>query len=220
MANNNPPSYPPPPIPPPPPPGAKKTNPLIWILGILAVLVVLFSLAFVVIGVFVVHKVKQAADKVTMNSSDDKDRTKVSVEADGKKATITAGSGEDGKGVLEVQSSDGSVKIGGGGSIPSWVPSYPGAKPMVNFSARGNDAESGSYRFETSDAADKVAAYYSDKLKEKGFKITSNVSGQLSGLGGNMIAAENEDKSRTVLVTVGNASGSGNMVNVVFTSKR
>lgn len=247
----NPPQYVP--VPGPPAPGPKKTNPIVWILGIIVAFVVLGMLGLFVVGVMVAHKVKKMADNpgvevtkmiasmnpdvsvvstddergtitirdkktgktVTMNFNDAR-KGKFSFDSDGEHATINAF--PDGKGGIEIASEDGSVKIGSGGKVPGWVPVYPGAEAHVNFSAQGKDGASGTFQFETADAPEKVAAFYSDRLKEQGLKITGNISGQVNEQSGSMLTAENDQKTRTVLLTIGRSEGK-NTVNVVFTSK-
>jgi hypothetical protein len=161
---------------------------------------------------------KKTGKTITMNFEDAKNGKFVFSDEDGKQSTITASGGADGKGTFEVNSSEGSFKMGAGGKLPAWVPVYPGSTPKANFSARGKEGESGSFQFATKDSAEKVAAFYNGKLKSDGFKITGSFAGQVTDQSGSMITAEDASNNHTLVVTVGH-DGDGSTVNVTFAAK-
>jgi len=79
------------------------------------------------------------------------------------------------------------------------------------------EEEGGTYTFNTPDAVKDVMSFYDQKLQQAGFKITSrtaNVDGPSHAL-----AAEDADKKRSVVVTLGSADG-GTNVNVLFEVKK
>jgi len=103
----------------------------------------------------------------------------------------------------------GGVFFGGGeGKMPSWVPTYPGAKAEGNMTASGQSddgmGEGGVVTFSTPDPASSVTAFYQSKIRELGMKMDLT---QLSDSGG-MVMGEDEAGKRTLHVMV--AGGSGN----------
>ncbi len=158
---------------------------------------------------------KQTNETVTMNFDDIKNG-KMVVKSNGKEATIQA-HGTDQNGGVEINSSDGTVKIGSGtnAKVPAWVPVYPGVTPQVNFSMQGKDGDGGTFQFQTNDPPADVLAYYQKGLREAGFKITSNISGNAAASSGAMLTAEDASSKRTIMVTAGTAD-KGSSVNVVF----
>ncbi len=101
----------------------------------------------------------------------------------------------------------GSLEIGGGGKLPSWVPAYPGAKAQGNLTAKGEDAngigEGGVITFTTPDPPSKVTAYYEAKFKELGMTVEI---AQVSDSGG-MVTGKDPDDKRSLSVMVGGGSG-------------
>ena len=124
-------------------------------------------------------------------------------------------------GTLEVKGPDGSMKFGAGAGakIPDWVPAYPGVSPQANFTMTAKDGEAGNFTFNTKDAPDAVLGFYEKGLKQAGFKITSNITGNAGGHTGGMISGEEEATRHTVVVIVGADSGSTG-VNVSFSTRK
>jgi hypothetical protein len=138
----------------------------------------------------------------------------------GEKASIQA-QGEGQSGSLEIKSSDGTVKFGAGANakIPDWIPAYPGAVARANFSMQGGDGGGGTFSYTTRDAGDAVLAFYNRTLKDAGFKITSNVAGNVGNSSGSMISAEDEGTRRTLVITLGSEDGATG-VNVIYGIKK
>jgi len=101
-----------------------------------------------------------------------------------------------------------------GKSAPAWVPVYPGSSPQGTMATQSKDGSSNTFTFKTSDAPAKVLAYYQDQLKSAGFKINLVTNTDQGGI----VQAENSEKQRTVMVTVG-ASGEGTEANVIAVEK-
>jgi hypothetical protein len=100
------------------------------------------------------------------------------------------------------------MEIGGGeGKLPSWVPTYPGAKAQGNMTANGGGAdgmgEGGVVTFTTPDPASRVTAFYEAKCKEMGMTVDLT---QVSGSGG-MVMGSDEGGKRTLSVTIGGGNG-------------
>jgi hypothetical protein len=108
------------------------------------------------------------------------------------------------------------VEFGGSADrLPSWVPAYPGSKPVWSVHASGDDAEQGgNFTFSTRDAPSKVISFYEDKSKDLGMNVNLNTS---TGEGG-MIVATEENGSRSLTIAVGQ-SGRETTVNVTYASK-
>lgn len=167
----------------------------------------------------VTFKDKRTGETVTMNFDDVK-KGKIVFKSNGKEATIQA-HGEGQNGTLEINSPDGTVKIGAGagGKPPSWAPVYPGAAPQTTFSLQGGDGASGSFQFTTKDSAKTVLSFYEKVLKENGFGITANFTGNTDTATGGMMTAEDKATKRTVVVTVGTENAE-TTVNILFAAKK
>lgn len=163
---------------------------------------------------------KHTGETVTMNFDDVK-KGKIVFKGNGQQATIQA-HGEGQNGTLEINGPQGSVKFGAGAGAktPEWVPAYPGVSPQSTFSMQGGDGSGGgSFQFTTNDSAKNVLAFYEQSLKQAGFGITANITGNTDTSSGGMISAEDTATKRTVVVTVG-AEKRATSVNVLFGTKK
>jgi hypothetical protein len=95
---------------------------------------------------------------------------------DSEGATVTV---DQGGGKVEIKGPgvDGSVAISAGGvkvpeDFPEDIPVYPGATPIIHTSVKGGRM----LQLKTSDAIDKVRAFYKEKLKAEGWKEESESS--------------------------------------------
>jgi len=165
----------------------------------------------------VTFKDKRTGETVTMNFDDVK-KGKIVVKGNGQQSTIQA-HGDGQNGTLEINSPQGNVKIGAGDAKPpSWAPVYPGVTPQTTFSVQGGDGESGSFWFMTKDSAKTVLSFYEQSLKQAGFTISANFTGNTDSSSGGIITADDKDK-RTLVVTVGTEK-TGTTVNVLFSAKK
>jgi hypothetical protein len=168
-------------------PGPRKTSPLVWVLVAVLGFFVLCGIGALAIFGIVAHRVHQA----------------VSVDHDGN-VSIRARGGD-----------GGSIVIGKGGKLPSWVPSYPGADAQATFAVKGGDGEGGNFTFKTSDAPSKVKEFYEDKCKDLGMKISLDTTTEDGGM---VIATDDGGEKRSVTVVVGRSSGE-TTVNVTYGRK-
>jgi hypothetical protein len=96
-------------------------------------------------------------------------------------ATVTIDQGGD-KVEIKGRGADGSVTSSSAGSVkvpedfPKDIPVYPGATPIIHQSVKNGRT----MQLKTSDAADKVTAFYKEKLKAEGWKQVSESSSKSS----------------------------------------
>lgn len=133
---------------------------------------------------------------------DDAKKGRFTIKEDGKETVSITTTGDSNNGALEIKSSDGTMKIGGGADakVPTWMPDYPGSTTQGAFSAQGKDGNAGSYTFKTKDSPDKVAKFYEDGFKSQGMKTSSTVSNSDGKVSGGMVSGEHEGKSAMVLL--------------------
>ncbi|MGH9668169.1 MAG: hypothetical protein ACRD9L_27430, partial [Bryobacteraceae bacterium] len=143
----------------------------------------------------------KSTGKIATMKFDPETKKMVIIGDDGKQVEISAnGSGANGN--LEIKSSDGTMKLGGGDKAPAWVPAYPGSSPEGNFSAQVPDGSTTTYSFKTKDAPDNVRSYYEGAVKSSGMKTTNTYSGQTGSESTAMLTAEDEGKKRTLMVMI------------------
>lgn len=159
---------------------------------------------------------KKTGKTVTMKFDPSK-KSMVVTDEKGETTTMTTADGSSGS--VEVKNSQGTMKMGAGSDkAPDWVPAYPGSSPQNTFSASNANEQSGSYTFTTSDAAEKVIAFYADSLKSGGFAV-SNMTSNSDGKTGGMVSGEDKVQKRTVVVTL-STEDKGTQVNVAYTVKQ
>jgi len=160
---------------------------------------------------------KKTGKVVTMKFDPEK-KSMVITDEKGQTTSMTT-TGEGANAGIEMKSSEGTMKIGASSDkAPGWVPVYPGSSPQNTFSASSGGEQSGSYTFTTSDAADKVIAFYGDALKSGGFAV-SNMTTSSEGKTGGMVSGEDKANKRSVVVSIGTESD-GTHVNVTFSVKQ
>jgi hypothetical protein len=214
-------------------PVKRKTSPVVWVLIIILGLFVLGGIGMVGVGYFVVHKARQAGidpdlmrrnpgfavskmiaamnpDVEVLSADEGAGTITIRDKKTGKTVTMRFDEARKGRFSFSAQGDDGktaSVEIGAGAKLPSWVPTYPGAKAEGTFAVKGDtgDAtgEGGTVSFTTTDAGAKVMAFYTDKCKELGLKIALTTTAAEGG----MIMAADEGEKRSLQVVVGGGSG-------------
>jgi hypothetical protein len=220
-----------------PPPTKGKIHPIVWVLVGLFGLFVIGVVAVIGAGFFFARSVAQnpgawVARAITMGNpnaevvnTDNRAQTvTIRDKKTGEEVTLSFDDVKNGKFKMSAVGKNGevgTVEIGGGeGKLPSWVPSYPGAKATGNFTAQGTDASGrgsgGVVAFESGDPPSKVMQFYKDKIDGLGMKVNSQFTGGDTGM---LIAAEDDNK-RTLQVTVGNGSGGGSSISITFSEKR
>ncbi len=157
---------------------------------------------------------RKTGKTVTIDYRDAKNG-KIVFDDDGK--TVTLKGGAEG---IEVNGPDGTTKIGAGSvKVPAWVPAYPGSTPEGSFSAQNDSEQTGTFTFKTSDAVDKVAKYYEDKLKSEGYKVDNALATESGSHSGGIVSGEDASKNRSVTVTIGSEDGKTNVA-VQFAEKK
>ena len=213
-------------------PTQRKTSPLVWVLVIILGLFALGAIAVVGTGLFIVHKVKQAGfdpqlmkdnpglaitkmiatanpDVEVLSTDEGAGKITVRDKKTGKVVTMTFDDAKQGKFSFSAQADNGkttSFEIGAGADkLPSWVPTYPGAKAVGTFTVNGGSGQDngGAFAFNTSDSPEKVMSFYQDKFKELGIGVKMVTT---TGKGG-MILGADEGEKRSLHVIVGSESG-------------
>jgi hypothetical protein len=160
---------------------------------------------------------KKTGEQVTMNAEDIKKGRLKFTNQKGEEVTFE-GSGDAGKEGFSVKSKDGTMTFGKASAqaMPSWVPSYPGAKPMASVSKTSVEGIYGSYSFQTKDSAAKILDYFDRELNGDGFSVEKT---KLEG--GAMVVsslhAKRDDGKRVVNITVIPVAGAS-QVTVQYTT--
>jgi hypothetical protein len=214
----------------------RKTSPLIWILIIVLGIFVLGFVGVVGTGFFIARKISRnpAAAAARLAALANKNVDVVSEDDDagtitlrdrrtGKTVTMTFDQAKGGRFSLSAEGDDGktaTMEFGASsGTLPSWVPAYPGSSPQFNITARGdtNDGagEGGNFTFTTSDPSSRVLSFYQDKARDMGMKV--NLTSTTADAG--MVIASDEASHRSLTAIVGSDSGK-TTVNVTYGAKR
>ncbi len=165
-------------------------------------------------GTITVHN-KKDGKTVTMKFDAQK-KSMVVIDENGKESTVKI-SGAGNSASMEVNSPEGSVKIGSGADgPPSWVPVYPGSTPQNAMSVNEGGKRSGTYTIVTQDSVDKVLSYYTDALKSGGLNASTTTFNSNGKTGGSVTG---EDSGHSVGVIVG-SENNGTHVTVTFGEKK
>jgi hypothetical protein len=206
------------PLPPPLPPPAKKAVPVwVWILAGVLGLFLLAGIAVVATGVFIYQQAKDAADNPTAALAKiaamvnpnvevlgvDEANGKVTIKDKESGKTVTISIDDLKQGKLEVQTDEGTVRVGADvdAKTPGFVPLYPGAKRNNVISTDSPEAEGGTVVLEVKEEFGKVKAWYEEQISKGGFDTksattTTNSDGPSSVL----MAAKNDDKATLHIV--------------------
>jgi hypothetical protein len=164
---------------------------------------------------------KRTGETITMNLQDIQKGKLTFRNPKGQTATLQAQI-DGNHGTVEIKGPDGTMKFGAGadaGKVPEWVPAYPGVNAQTKFSVQAGDGSGGTFSFTTKDPPGAVLSFYEKGLKEAGFKITANITGNVSDASGGMLSGEDEANKRTIVLIVGSENGSTG-VNVTFGKKK
>jgi hypothetical protein len=170
-------------------------------------------------GFLRVHDKKQ--NKNFILSFEDAKKGKMTLQEEGKEAVTFGASGNGPNGSFEMKSSEGTFKVGGGGpvSLPSWVPPYPNSQPQGTFSSEDAHGKRGAFSFKTGDSVEKVASFYKDALGSSGLKISNSGTFSSGASTGATVAAQDDNKTRELVVTVANEHGE-TTVGVTWSEKK
>jgi hypothetical protein len=201
----------------------RKTSPIVWILLTVAGIFVLCIVGLVIAGVFVARNVVRnpglvmariitaANPDAEVVSTDPGAQTiRIRDRKTGKEFTLSFDDVKRGRFKISAMGENGevaNVEIGGGGKLPAWVPTYPGARAQGNITANGESSdgtgEGGVVTFTTPDPPSRVTAFYEAKCKEMGMTVDLT---QVTDTGG-MVLGQDEGGRRTLHVMVAGGSG-------------
>ncbi|MFN9461203.1 MAG: hypothetical protein ACK6D7_28070 [Acidobacteriota bacterium] len=206
------------PLPPPLPPPAKKAVPVwVWILAGVLGLFLLAGIAVVATGVFIYQQAKDAADNPTAALAKiaamvnpnvevlgvDEANGKVTIKDKESGKTVTISIDDLKQGKLEVQTDEGTVRVGADvdAKTPGFVPLYPGAKRNNVISTDSPEAEGGTVVLEVKEEFGKVKAWYEEQISKGGFDTKSATTTTNSdGPSAVLMAAKNDDKATLHIV--------------------
>ena len=147
--------------------------------------------------------------KVMTVNFDDIQQGKFSFEQDGKKMQVDVDQKGENGGSVSVQTDQGKAVYGAGdaAAVPSWVPAYPGARQDGFNSLEAGGEKSGTFTIHTTDAVDKVVAFYETQLKNAGFEfekssldisgaVTANLSAKSGSRGVNVVVSSQEGETQ------------------------
>ncbi|MBI4911053.1 MAG: hypothetical protein HY820_46015 [Acidobacteria bacterium] len=226
---------------------ARKTNPIVWVLVVVAGFIVLSGLGVLGISYFAYHKAKQAGfdpdlmsrnpglavSKILATVNPDLDIVKTDEAAGiitvrdkktGQTATMTFDEVRKGGKFRVTTEGEGGEKatmeVGGEGKLPSWVPNYPGstANPQFTIKSAASDA-SGEAGSVTFSTSDPPSKVMSF-YEHKIKELGMKVNLTTSGGEGGMVVAADETNHRglTIIVAAGGSEGTG--VNLTYTTKK
>jgi hypothetical protein len=110
------------------------------------------------------------------------------------------------QGVMEVTSKEGTVRWGGGGEVPAWVPIYPGTQAQVAFSSDDASSTSGIASLETADSLDRVLGYFRQQLEAAGYEVSESRFSGPDGEGA-LVAGENKRQKHSLQVALEGTTG-------------
>lgn len=114
--------------------------------------------------------------------------------------------GPDGGGRMTVESQEGTLSVGAGGSVkdvPPWVPIYPGANAQSNMALNTEEVVQGVLTVTTSDSYSDLVDFYRDQLEDAGFDIEFTGTGTGTGTTqGTVIVATQKDEGRSLNLAV------------------
>jgi hypothetical protein len=206
----------------------------------------LFGLAAIGVigtGAFLVHKARRAGfdadlfrrnpglaigriiaathpDMDVVDTDDGAGRVTLRDRRTGKRFSMTFDAARNGSFRMQAEDEDGktgSLELGAGAKLPSWVPQYPGSQAAPVFSAKGDSddggGEAGNLTFQTDDPASKVLSFYADKAKELGMTLERESAGERASV------TASDDAGRFLkAIAIGGAGQT--IVNVTYGRKR
>ena len=151
---------------------------------------------------------KKTGKVITFNAEDIQSG-KFSFEENGEKTSVDFDQTGEGTGSVTVDSPQGKAVYGTGdsASVPSWVPSYPGARQDAFNSVESAGEKSGTFTIHTSDSVEKVVAFYDEQLKGAGFEVekstldisgavTANLNAKSGNRGVNVVVSSQEGETQ------------------------
>jgi hypothetical protein len=164
---------------------------------------------------------KKTGEEITMNAEDAKEG-KFTFETKEGKATFETSGTEDG-GTVKVTGDDGQVatfQAGGGApqNLPSWLPIYPGGMAQGSFDSTSEQERTAAFAVSTQDPADKVLAFYEEKLKAAGLKVEKSTF-ESGGKSGGVLNGTSENPQRQVGISVAAGDDGKTQASISFSEK-
>ncbi len=212
------------------PPPKKGMSPVLIVFLVLGGIVVLGIIGVVGLGMYAMHKVKQAGldpelmqrnpglaiskmvtafnpDVEVLNTNDRAGTITVRDKKTGKVVTLRFDDIKSGHFNMNVQEDgkNASISIGEDATrkLPSWLPPYPGARMNGGFAATSSDehGDSGTFTFTTNDSPQQVRRFYEDKAREN--NMTADASAE-TVIGTTLRFTDPSSKHNYALVIMGN----------------
>lgn len=162
---------------------------------------------------------KKTGKTITINLEDARSG-RISFQQEGEDPVTIEAQGEGGSGSVEMKSSEGTAKFGGGAleEVPDWLPEYPGVTIQGNFSMKGTDKSAGHFTFTTQDSIEQVVSFFNDNLTAAGLNVRRNVMQQDGKTSLGTVTGQDAEKKRTAAMTA-IAGDKGTQVSVSFEVK-
>lgn len=167
-------------------------------------------------------KEKKTGRVITLNAKDFENGkwSMHSVDADGKTVHETEVNSESEGGQIKIKTDKGVITYGGGKvDAPAWVPAYPGGTAKSIMSTESDEGSAGSFSVQTSDSAQKVAAFYKSALEKGGLKVVESTVTQDKTTLIN-IGTEETDAGRNLLVSIVQEEGKPLSVTLTYQDKK
>ena len=151
----------------------------------------------------------KTGEVITMNAKDIEEG-KLTFETKEGTTTIDGSSAEEGGGikVTDAQGQESTFSAGAGApkNLPSWLPTYAGAKIEGSYDATTAEGRNAMFTVTTGDSIDQVAEFYEAQLKGGGLKVERS-SYESNGQKTIMLVGTTEGEKRTANVTVTSNEG-------------
>lgn len=151
---------------------------------------------------------KKTGEEITIDAEDIKEGKIRFKNEKGEDMTIeTQQSGSDGS--VSVKSDKGTYSWGktGAGSVPGWMPAYPGVSVQGVMSSQTPEGNNQIFQFETADAVEPILDFYQKELESAGFKINGRSINESEGTKIGTLAAEADGGKRSAMVTLSSKDG-------------
>ncbi|MBZ5729386.1 MAG: hypothetical protein LAP87_30980 [Acidobacteriia bacterium] len=235
-----------PPLGPPMAGAPRKTNPIVWVLIIVLGLFVLGGIGIVGMGMFVVHKARQAGldtrmiqrnpayavakmmlaatpDMEEISHDDGAGTITVRDKKTGKVSTFNFEDIKNGRLKFSAEGENGekaTMEFGAGAAkLPSWVPEYPGSKAAGTFSVKGDSGDGSGEGGNVTFTTPDAASKVLTFYQDKAKDRGMRVSLTSTSDEGGMVIASDDESKRTLTVVVGRGAD-GTTINLTYAAKR
>jgi len=214
-------------------PTRRGVSPVIWILAAAGGLIALGVIAIAGVAYYVARNPEIALTKLIVAANPDAEVLRVNKDSkqitirdrrDGGEFTLSFDDVKNGRFTLAAMDRSGKaarIEMGAGsGTLPGWVPVYPGAKVEAHLTGSGDNGdhfgEGGMYSFTTPDTAAQVTSFYRERCRDLGMKVELSTA---TTNGGRIAAGESAGRGRSLLVVVETGGSGGASGAVTFGRK-